>query len=120
MDKVTTVGPTEKQMEEWKTRYGEVYKLVADVEDDSNTENEATALVLYMRKPSRQHLSRLAKSLQQDTLKAFQNFITDTLLYPAGDVLEKCFHEKPGLVIPVASKLQEIVGTNQNFTVTKL
>ena len=109
--KKCTTGPSEEQIEQWKSQFGEVYQLTS--EDDE-------LLVFYFRKPDRTHLSHFAKKAMGDTLKALHTLIKDTLLYPSHEVVSKLFAEKPGMVIPLGSELQTIVGTNQDFLAKKL
>ncbi len=105
-------GVTQEQVDKWKTEHGEVYVLTS--------EDEADALAIVVRKPDRNHLSRFAQGAMKDTLKALHNLAVDTVLYPAPAVLNKLFTEKPGLVIPLGGELQNIAGTNANFTARKL
>jgi hypothetical protein len=104
--------PSDEMIAGWKSKYGDVHELKSESED--------LPLTLYFRKPSRQHLSRFTKSLMQDSLKALQNLVADTLLYPEMDKLTPLFAEKPGLIVPIGTQLQEIAGTNTNFFQKKL
>lgn len=104
--------PSVQQIAKWKAQYGDVYKIVSDSDD--------LALTLYFRKPMRQHLSRFTKSLTTDTLKALHNLVQDTLIYPDMDAITPLLTEKPGLIVPIGTQLQEIVGTNNSFLAQKL
>lgn len=104
--------PSAQQIAKWKAQYGDVYKIESDSDD--------LTLTLYFRKPMRQHLSRFTKSIATDTLKALHNLVQDTLIYPDMDALTPILAEKPGLIVPIGTQLQEIVGTNNNFLAKKL
>lgn len=104
--------PTREQIEKWKAQFGDVYRIASD--------NDDLLLTLYFRKPTRQHLSRFTKSITTDTLRALHNLVQDTLIYPDMEVLTPLLTEKPGLIVPIGTQLQEIVGTNNNFLAKKL
>lgn len=106
--------PTEEQLENWKSQYGDVYELTGETEDGSQS------YYFIFRKPGRAALSRFAKQVMSDALKAMQNLVFDCLLYPDQDAVRKLFDEKPGMAISVGSELQKIVGTNQDFFVKRL
>lgn len=61
-------------------------------------------------------MSHFVKQVVSDALKAMYNLAFDCLLYPDQDTVHKLFDEKPGMAISVGSKLQGIVGTNQDFS----
>ena len=104
--------PSAEVISKWKGQYGDVYEI--------SSESEELPLVLYFRKPSRQHLSRFIKSLTNDALRAQQTLVADTLIFPDMDKLQPLFTEKPGLIIPIGTQLQEIVGTNNSFLAKRL
>lgn len=104
--------PTTEQINQWKAQYGEVYKISSD--------NDDLELTLYFRKPLRQHLSRFTKSVMGDSLKAMHNLVQDTLIYPDMAAIAPLLTEKPGLIVPIGTQLQEIVGTNNSFLAKKL
>lgn len=107
-------APEPELITKWKAKYGDVYAVTCDDDD--------LPLTLYFRKPTRQHLSRFTKSIatQGDAVKAMNNFIQDTLIYPEMDTLMPLLTEKPGLVIPIGQQLQEIVGSNKHFLAKRL
>lgn len=114
--------PTEEQLKTWKSQYGEIYELTGDIDDDDRSHNGKEPAVYYFifRKPGRAALSRFAKQVMSDALKAMHNLVFDCLLYPDQDAVRKLFDEKPGMAISVGSELQKIVGTNQDFFVKRL
>lgn len=106
--------PTEEQLEAWKGQHGDVYELTGETEDGSQS------YYFAFRKPGRAALSRFAKQVMGDALKAMHNLVFDCLLYPDEVEVQRLFNERPGLAISVASELQKIVGTNQDFFVKRL
>lgn len=106
--------PNGEQLEAWKAQYGDVYELTGETEDGSQT------YYFIFRKPGRAALSRFAKQVMSDALKAMHNLVFDCLLFPDQDEVRKLFEEKPGMAISVGSELQKIVGTNQDFFVKRL
>ncbi|MDR3561907.1 MAG: hypothetical protein P4N59_10800 [Negativicutes bacterium] len=111
MDEKKNIKPDQAQIDKWKAQFGEVYEITSDADEEQ---------VFYFRKPDRGQLSRFAKKVMQDALKAMHTLIFDTLLFPSQEVVNKLFTEKPGMAIPLGSELQTIVGTNQDFTHRKL
>lgn len=113
--------PTEEQLKTWKSQYGEIYELTGEADDDDrgNTDKEPAYYFIF-RKPGRAALSRFAKQVMSDALKAMYNLVFDCLLFPDQDEVRKLFDEKPGMAISVGSELQKIVGTNQDFFVKRL
>ncbi len=108
------IRPSDEQLEAWKAQYGEIYELLGETEDGSQ------CYYFIFRKPGRAALSRFAKQVMSDALKAMHNLVFDCLLFPDQDEVRKLFEEKPGMAISVGSELQKIVGTNQDFFVKRL
>lgn len=103
-----------KQINDWKTQYGTVYKLQA-VE-------EGIELEVYIKKPSRQIYDRFTSGLitKKSSLEATKQLLFDVLLAPSKEELLTKFDEKPGLVSAIGNKLMEITGSSVNFTATAL
>jgi hypothetical protein len=106
--------PTEEQIREWKERHGEVYEIRGEVEDGGGDQ------VFYFRKPGWADLSRFAREVTRDLLKAANNLVYGCLLHPAPEVLRRMVDEKPGLIMGLAGELQKIVGSSQDFLARKL
>lgn len=104
--------PDEVKIQEWREQYKAVYQVSAEGEDGQ--------LEFYFRKPERVHLSRFAKAVTSDTLKALTQLIFDCLLWPDEARVRTLFEEKPGLIISLGSELQKLIGTNQDFFVKRL
>lgn len=111
--------PTAEQLEQWKAQYGRrnVIRLEQAVEDDEDSGQET--LVVYCRKPSPQHLGRFANTAQKDAYKALRDLVFDTLLWPDAERVKVAVEDQPGLAIAIGGKLQQIAGTNADFTVKR-
>lgn len=108
---------TNKIEAELKAKYGEVYRLETDLEDETGN---ITHVRVYTKRPHRIHLSRFAKEVAKDTFKALNTLIFDTAVWPEKDELTRLFEDRPGLVISLGSELQKLVGVNQDFLCRKL
>ncbi len=106
--------PAQEQVEAWKAQYGDVYELTGETDDGSQRYQ------FVFRKPGRAALSRFAREVMGDALKALHNLVFECLLYPDADAVRRLFEEKPGMAIAVGSELQKLVGTNQDFFVKRL
>lgn len=112
--------PTAEQLEKWRAQYGRrnVIRLEQSLEDDEDLGEEKT-LVIYCRKPNPQHLSRFANTAQKDAYKALRDMVFDTLLWPDAERVKAAIEDQPGLAIAIGGKLQQIAGTNADFTVKR-
>jgi hypothetical protein len=106
--------PNEEQIKEWKQQYGEVYEISGEPEDAGEP------MTFYFRKPGRADLSRFAKEVAKDMLKATNNLVFGCLLHPGPEVLRKMVDEKPGLVLALGAELQKIIGSSQDFLSRRL
>jgi hypothetical protein len=106
--------PNEDKIQEWKQQYGEVYEIASDVDDAGEP------MTFYFRKPGWADLSRFAREVAKDMLKATNNLVFGCLLHPSPDVLRKQVEEKPGLILALGAELQKIIGANQDFLSRKL
>lgn len=106
---------TEEQIQQWKSQYGEVYKVESELENA-----DEKPLIFYFKKPKRQHFSRFIKDSMKDAFKGMNTMVMDLVLYPAPDKVTEIFQEKPGLVVAVGSELTKIVGVSQDFLTTKV
>jgi len=101
----------------WKAQYKDVYELSIDEE----VPNELSGIRIICRAPGRVEMSRFIQDVTKgDALKAQNNFFFGCLLYPDVEVIRTATDQKPGLVIALSNKLNEITGLNQNFTIKKL
>ena len=103
----------ENLLNELKSKYGEVYCLSGEVEDDKTEK-------YYFRKPERKDLSRFTQELSKDLFKATNNLVFGCLVYPEPEVLRKKADEKPGIILPLGAELQKIVGSGVDFLSSKL
>lgn len=108
----------EEMVEQWKSQYGEVYEVKAESAEDAAREGIPEAF--YFRLPGRPELSRFAKTAMTDALKALHNLVMDCLLYPDRNAVTALLEKKPGLIISLGSKIQQLVGTSLDFTHRKL
>lgn len=120
------VDALDTQIEAWKAKYKDVYQLSVDLDDDeektSDVIDSLTALRIICREPGRNELSRFIKDVVGggNAIKAQNNFFYGCLLHPTAEVLQKIVEQKPGLIVALGNKLQELTGMNQNFTLKKL
>ena len=121
MEKETRVQaagrPSAELVEQWKAQYGDVYELSPENEDAAK---EGVPEVLYFRLPGRPELSRMAKTAMTDSLKAFNNLCMDCVLWPDKSALVAVFDKKPGLMISLGAKVQQLVGAGLDFTHRRL
>ncbi len=103
-----------QQVEDWKKQYGDVILIKNEPEDDE------AQLVFYFKKPQRQHFSRFIKESMKDAYKAMRTMVDDLALYPAPEVRNKLFEEKPGLVVAVGNELNKVIGVSQDFLTSKV
>lgn len=109
----------ETKKQEWKAQHGDVYELIAEETDENISELGNTTI--YCKAPGRVELARFVKDAATgDALKAQNNFFFGCLLYPDAEVIKRISDKKPGIVIALGNKLQELTGINQNFTMRKL
>jgi hypothetical protein len=102
----------------WKDRYGEIYELMADENEELP---ELAQLRIICKTPGRSELSRFIKDATAgDALKAQNNFVYGCLLYPDAAVLKQFVDKQPGLIVALGNELQSLTGTSQNFFMKKL
>ena len=107
-----------EQVRQWREKFGEVYELKPDV--DPEEDQELGGISFIFRKPGRVQLSRFAKAVTSDTLKALHTLVFDCLLAPDKERVEDLFGRRPGLIISLGGELQKLIGTNQDFFVKPL
>ena len=122
MDK-KLLHPTEEQFQEWEQKYPGKLIILEPTADDDEVEDEESGKVpipiFVFRKPERAHVARMTKTSLTDAYKAVRQLVADCRLFPDEVTTEAVFARKPGLVIPIMSKLQAEVGSNQDFTVKR-
>lgn len=107
------------KIEEWKRKYPKgVYLLRSEEVDDCP---ELENVDIYCKTPEREELSRFIKDATGgDALKAQNNFFYNCLLDPDPSFIKTIADKKPGIIIALGNKLQELTGINQGFTMRKL
>lgn len=116
--KANLLTPLEQRIDQWKEQYKEVYELQTD---DPEECPELASLRIICKRPDRTSLSRFVKEASSgDALKAQNNFFYGCLLYPDAEVIRNVAEQKPGIIIALGNKLQELTGTNMGFTMKKL
>ncbi len=109
----------EAEIKEWKAKHKDIYEI--GIEDEDDKESVLDGVRIICRAPGRAELSRFIKDVTAgDALKAQNNFFFGCLLHPKAEVLKEIVDEKPGIIVALGNKLQEITGISQNFTMTKL
>lgn len=101
------------QQEEWKKKYGDIYRVTGELDDE-------TSLEFVFRKPARKDLARFAQEMQKDLIKATNNLVYNCLLYPDASVVQKMVEEKPGMILALGGELQKLIGSNIDFLSTRL
>jgi hypothetical protein len=109
----------EAQIAGWKKQYGDdrIYDLTPD---NDGFDEELAGVIIICRHPERKDLSRLAKGLSGDSLKALTNLVYDCLLYPDRTKIEALLTKKPGLAISIGGALQKMAGVMIDFLPKKL
>lgn len=105
--------PAPEEIARWKAEHGEVYEIGTETEDGRR-------LAFIFKKPGRVALSHFARTATKDTLKALNNLVFDCLLWPSADQVRAIMDEKPGYLIGLGGKLQELTGLNEDFFAGRL
>lgn len=105
--------PAQEEIERFKAEHGEVYEIGTETEDGRR-------LTFIFKKPGRSELSHFARTAMKDALKAMNNLVFDCLIWPGPDRVTAILDEKPGYLVGLGAKLQELVGLNEDFFAGRL
>jgi len=97
-------------LEELRTRYGEVFEVTAG------------DVTVYCVRPPRSAFMRYVARVQdrQKLLAACEDLVRDCAVHPTGQELEQLFERWPGATLTLAVKLAELAGAAEEARVKAL
>ncbi len=104
-------------MEELKQKYGKVYEIVVELEDEDGNEVKKE---FTFKKPQSIHFDRLLKEMSSKPSAAMKNFLFSLVIDEDRDKLESTIQEYPGAVAGITDKLNDKIGLNATVTIKKL
>lgn len=108
---------TEAQIEDYKARYGKIYKIDVTIEPDDETTLEHE---FVFKKPQQASFDRYMRSMNNSPMKAARTFINDNIIQEQKDMLEEIAKEYPAMVITINEKLLFALGLGKETNIKKL
>lgn len=103
--------------EEYKAKYGKVYRVTATLEPDDST---SINLEFYFKKPLAASYDRYVKTTSQSPTKALRVFILDNVVDELAGVLERELDEYPALALSIGEKLLTMLGLSKDVNLKLL
>lgn len=103
--------------EEYKAKYGKVYRVGITLEPDDNT---TVNLEYYFKKPATASYDRYVKGVSQSSTKALKMFVLDNIVEEQTAKLEADLEEYPALALSVGEKLLNMLGLSKDINLKLL
>lgn len=105
------------QVEDFKAKYGKVYRVNATIGPDDSTTVE---LEYFFKKPQTASYDRYVKGTSQSPTKALKTFVLDNVVDEQTAKLEADLEEYPALSLSVGEKLLNMLGLSKDINLKQL
>lgn len=103
--------------EEYKAKYGKVYRVEITLEPDDNT---TVDLEYFFKKPATASYDRYVKGVAQSATKALKMFVLDNIVEEQTAKIEADLEEYPALALSVGEKLLNMLGLSKDINLKQL
>lgn len=108
---------TEIQIEDYKARYGKIYKIDVTIEPDDETTLDHE---FVFKKPQQASFDRYMRTMNSSPMKAARTFISDNIVTELQGVLDEVIKEYPAIIITINEKLLFSLGLGKEANIKKL
>lgn len=116
-NKINKSKISEAQIQDYKCRYGKVYKIDVTIEPDDDTTLEYE---FVFKKPQQASFDRYMRTMNSSPMKAARTFISDNIILELESVLNDVTKEYPAIIITINEKLLFSLGLGKESNIKKL
>lgn len=116
-NKVNKSKISEGKIQDYKDRYGKVYKIDVTIEPDDDTTLEYE---FVFKKPQQASFDRYMRTMNSSPMKAARTFISDNIIPELESVLNDVTKEYPAIIITINEKLLFSLGLGKESNIKKL
>ena len=108
---------TQNEVEQYKAKYGKVYRINIEVEpDDCTTIN----FEYFFTKPKVASFDRYVKEASKSSTRALKVFVLDNIIEEQTEKFMNDLEEYPALVLTVGEKLMSMLGMSKDVNLKML
>lgn len=108
---------TDTQIQDYKSRYGKIYKIDVTIEPDDETTLEYEFI---FKKPVQASFDRYMRSMNNSPMKAARTFINDNIIPEQKEKLDEVTKEYQAMIITINEKLLFALGLGKDSSIKKL